>query len=113
MDFTVDTVAHSVTTEDGESDIEVTLIIENKKVAFLIEDKIDAAAQPEQADRYTTRGRKAVKSGMYDEILSSLSRRKIIFPATLRPRNMQIAFPMRTFGTVWKTNMKRRSLIVL
>lgn len=66
-DFTVEKVAHSVTTEDGESDIEAVLLIEGKKVALLIEDKIDAVAMPDQAARYSLRGKKAVQRGEYDE----------------------------------------------
>lgn len=66
-DFTVEKVARSVRTEDGESDIEAVLSIGEKRVALLIEDKIDAAAMPEQAARYNTRGQKAVDRGEYDE----------------------------------------------
>lgn len=66
-EFTVEKVAHSVMTEDGESDIEAVLSIEGKKVALLIENKIDAVAQPEQASRYVIRGRKAKARGDYDE----------------------------------------------
>ncbi|MBQ9045044.1 MAG: PD-(D/E)XK nuclease family protein [Oscillospiraceae bacterium] len=65
--FSVETVAHSVMTEDGESDIEAILSINGKKIALLIEDKIDAKAMPEQAARYQTRGQKAVARGQYDE----------------------------------------------
>lgn len=66
-DFTVVSVAHSVMTEDGESDIEAVLDIGGIKIALLIEDKIDAIAMPEQADRYRVRGDKAIQRGDYDE----------------------------------------------
>ena len=66
-DFSIEKVAHSVMTEDGESDIEVILSIDNRRIALLIEDKIDAVAMPEQAARYGIRGKKAVKRGDYDE----------------------------------------------
>ena len=66
-DFTVESVSHSVMTEDGESDIEAVLSFEGKRIALLIEDKIDAVAMPEQAARYIKRGQKAVKRGDYDE----------------------------------------------
>lgn len=66
-DFTVEKVAHSVTTEDGESDIEVILSVDGKRIALLIEDKIDAVAQPEQAERYNLRGQKTIERGDYDE----------------------------------------------
>lgn len=66
-EFSVEKVSHSVMTEDGESDIEAVLSIGGKRVALLIEDKIDAVAMPEQASRYSLRGEKAVKRGYYDE----------------------------------------------
>ena len=66
-DFSVEKVTHSVMTEDGESDVEAVLSIEGKKIALLIEDKIDALAMQEQAARYTIRGEKAVQRGEYDE----------------------------------------------
>lgn len=65
--FVVEKIAHSVMTEDGESDIEAILSLCGKKVALLIEDKIDAVAMPEQAARYSVRGKKAVERGDYDE----------------------------------------------
>lgn len=65
--FSVESVSHSVRTEDGESDIEVVLSIRDKKIALLIEDKVDAKAQPEQAARYTIRGDKALSRGDYDD----------------------------------------------
>ena len=61
-------VSHSVFTEDGETDIEVVLTLsDGRRVALLIEDKIDAQAMEQQADRYRIRGDKAVKEGKYEE----------------------------------------------
>lgn len=50
----------------GESDL--TIILENNehKVAFLIEDKINAVAQPRQYERYVERGKKGVQEKIYD-----------------------------------------------
>ena len=54
-------VSHSVFTEEGETDIEVVLTLSGgRRVALLIEDKIDAQAMEQQADRYRIRGDKAV-----------------------------------------------------
>ncbi|MBQ7703454.1 MAG: PD-(D/E)XK nuclease family protein [Firmicutes bacterium] len=62
------TVSHSVVTEDGESDIEVVITTDDqRRVALLIEDKIDAPAMDDQAARYTIRGNKAVSNDKYDE----------------------------------------------
>ncbi len=67
LEYKVTSVSHSVMTTDGESDIEVILAVGQKHVAILIEDKIDAIAQPEQAKRYQIRASKAKKQGLYDE----------------------------------------------
>ena len=50
----------------GESDL--TIVLENKghKVALLIEDKINAVAQPRQYERYVERGNKGVQEMLYD-----------------------------------------------
>ena len=62
----VENVSHSVMTNDGETDVEVIISDGNDKIAFLIEDKIDAIAQPEQAQRYIIRAEKALKEGVFN-----------------------------------------------
>ena len=47
----------------GESDITVVLESDGKRIALLIENKIDAIAMPEQAARYNLRGEKGVARG--------------------------------------------------
>ena len=51
----------------GETDITVILSDGAYKYAMLIEDKIDAVAQPDQHDRYVKRGSKAVRQGLYSD----------------------------------------------
>lgn len=51
----------------GESDITVILEIEDKRVALLIEDKVDAIAMPDQHKRYQLRGEKGKNSGEWQE----------------------------------------------
>ena len=61
-------IEHSFTDNElGESDITVVVLIENKRVGLLIENKIDAKAMPEQCARYTHRGNKGISAGEYDE----------------------------------------------
>ncbi len=68
IEFSVLNIKHSVSTEDGESDIEVLLTDGNKKkIALLIEDKINAPAMEDQADRYIIRGDKGKARGDYEE----------------------------------------------
>lgn len=65
---------HSVTHPNlGESDLILILSTpEEKKRAILIEDKIDADPQPEQADRYQRRGRVGTERGFWDEFCTCL-----------------------------------------
>ena len=51
----------------GESDITVVLEVEGRKYGFLVEDKIDAPAMPNQHERYVKRGQIGVSSREYDD----------------------------------------------
>lgn len=51
----------------GESDITAIIRIDGVRYGFLIEDKIDAAAMPEQYERYVARAEKAKAEGKYDD----------------------------------------------
>lgn len=53
--------------ELGESDITVIFEIDNKKIAFLIENKVDAIAMSEQHERYIKRGKLARERGDYSD----------------------------------------------
>lgn len=64
---TIVSVEHSKTDiELGESDITIIVQIADKKHCLLIEDKIDAVAQPEQCKRYFQRGELGIKTEEYD-----------------------------------------------
>lgn len=63
----IESISHSVTTSDGESDVEIIFNMNNQKIAFLIEDKIDAIAQPGQAKRYKIRAEKSIEEGRFDK----------------------------------------------
>ena len=47
----------------GESDITVVVESHGERIGLLVEDKIDAVAMPQQAERYVSRGEKASKQG--------------------------------------------------
>lgn len=51
----------------GESDVTVILEADGVKRAFLIEDKVDAIAMPNQHERYVKRGEKSVAEGEYSD----------------------------------------------
>lgn len=50
----------------GESDLTIILERDGHKVALLVEDKINAVAQPRQYERYVERGNKGVQEKLYD-----------------------------------------------
>ena len=52
----LESVRHSVRRSDGESDLEVQLNCSGKSIRILVEDKIDAKFQNQQAERYLRRG---------------------------------------------------------
>ena len=56
-------IRHSATTRNGESDLVLTLASPGNVHAVLIEDKIDAPAQPQQATRYERRGAEGIAAG--------------------------------------------------
>lgn len=66
-DYHIESISHSVMTNDGESDIEIIIDDGKGRTAFLIENKIDAIAQPEQFNRYMVRANKAVEQGRYTD----------------------------------------------
>ncbi len=64
------TAMHSITDDAyGESDIVLTFHLGEQRIAVLVEDKIDAIPQPDQAKRYRLRAEKMKSSGQYDEVL--------------------------------------------
>lgn len=65
-------IFHSKRNEFGETDIEVIYEYGGTKHAILIEDKISAEPQPEQAERYRSRGEKDVKDGLYEDFSTFL-----------------------------------------
>ena len=66
-DYFVHTAAHSVADADGESDITLVLQYPDKKIALMIENKIDAPTMPDQSARYRKRCQNGVQRGEYDE----------------------------------------------
>lgn len=62
-EYTIESVSHSVRDADnGETDVEIIISAGNKKVALLIEDKIDAPEQNRQYQRYVERGESKKKA---------------------------------------------------
>lgn len=71
---------HSITDEAyGESDIVLTFRSSGQSIAVLVEDKIDAAPQPDQAKRYQFRADKMKSSGRFDQIFDILDNVEGVF----------------------------------
>lgn len=57
----------SETTDAGESDVLLVVDLEDAdRLALMIEDKIDAPFQPEQANRYQQRGEQGIRGGQWN-----------------------------------------------
>lgn len=69
----------SVKTESGESDLEFTFKDDTGFVKVLVENKVDAAFQPDQVHRYMQRANKYEKSGKYREVITVLIAPEIYF----------------------------------
>jgi hypothetical protein len=54
---------HSIVSSLGQSDVEVELAVAKTRWILLLENKIDASFQPEQAARYTQRGEQYLSNG--------------------------------------------------
>lgn len=65
--YNIEKIQHSLTDENGESDITVILSNGSEKIAYLIEDKIDAEAMPKQRQRYDIRGTKGIENNIYNK----------------------------------------------
>lgn len=73
----VERVVHSFSDQFGEADLLVIVSMESpggeqRKAALLIEDKINAALQPRQAERYRLRGEHGVSKGAWDSYVTVL-----------------------------------------
>jgi len=64
---------HSIHDSEGESDLRIFFELEkSRKILFLIENKLTASFQPNQADRYQQRGISYCKNARCDEFYSVL-----------------------------------------
>lgn len=63
---------HSVMTPKGETDVLIRLHHEGQTIAVMIEDKIGAAMQPHQCERYHIRGKELCELGDFSRYLTVL-----------------------------------------
>lgn len=64
---------HSISTYNGESDV-IMIFNERrgKRIAILIENKINAIAQPRQNERYIERGKEGIENNLWDTFVTCL-----------------------------------------
>lgn len=61
---------HSITTSNGESDLELTFQRNGRLLKLLIENKVDAAFQPNQPARYVERAKTYLATGQYESVIT-------------------------------------------
>ena len=61
---------HSVSDTDGETDLLLRVTLDGRRVGILIENKIAAPEQNEQAERYHLRGIRSREAGKFDEYVT-------------------------------------------
>lgn len=88
----ITSIKHSVKTVFGESDLEVWFTKDGKSYALLIEDKINASAQPEQHQRYEHRKEEYRKQGMTEGFVF------LVAPDEYIKSNGEAAYYDRTVG---------------
>lgn len=63
---------HSVSDQDGETDLLLRVASGGRRIGILIENKVAAPEQPEQAIRYHLRGARSREAGQYDEYVTCI-----------------------------------------
>ncbi|MFA7158996.1 MAG: PD-(D/E)XK nuclease family protein [Kiritimatiellia bacterium] len=71
--------SRSVKTANGESDLELTIKVAGGAIRVLVENKVDAAFQPNQPERYTDRANEYEKSGKYQRVVTVVIAPKVYF----------------------------------
>jgi len=71
--------ARSVTTASGESDLEFTVKSSDGKIRILVENKVDAAFQPRQPERYAERAEDYLQNGGFAEVITVLVAPEVYF----------------------------------
>ena len=71
--LSVTSAARSVTTSNGESDLEVSFTDGHRTTHVLIENKVDAPLQPSQGERYQARAEMYVEQGEHEVVIAVLT----------------------------------------
>ncbi|MDD1633544.1 MAG: PD-(D/E)XK nuclease family protein [Methylococcaceae bacterium] len=82
----------SATDSIGESDVEVFVHVGDEIVAILIEDKVHAAAQPRQAERYRERGEGHVRAGRCQRVITVLIAPQVYLGGKVRGFDKAISY---------------------
>ncbi|OSZ72112.1 hypothetical protein CAP39_01715 [Sphingomonas sp. IBVSS1] len=63
---------HSLSDQDGETDLLLRVRVGSERIAILIENKIGAPSQQEQDKRYHLRGRRAAEAGRFERFVTAI-----------------------------------------
>ena len=69
---TFDGAWHSVSDGDGETDLLLRVVVDGKRTAILIENKVAAAEQDRQDQRYHIRGARSRDAGLYETYITCI-----------------------------------------
>lgn len=111
VDYNIERIEHSLTDENGESDITVIFSKDNIRIALLIENKIDAVAMPNQRYRYDLRGAKGVEKGIYDKFFVFITAPQDYLNENLEAQKYEIRISYEELRTYFANDIFAQSLI--
>ena len=87
-------VVHSASTRNGESDLVIVIAGPQGRHAILVEDKIDAPAQPQQAKRYKSRGEEGIAAGEWSSFSVLLMAPEEYLQANCEPYPHELSYQL-------------------
>lgn len=78
-DLALEEANRSVNTDSGESDLELTVMNSERRIKILVENKIDAAFQPDQPERYRQRAEAYRRTAHFTEVSAVVTAPAVYF----------------------------------
>ena len=100
---------HSVSDTDGESDLLLRVSIGNRRVGVLIENKINAPEQDQQAERYHIRGIRSREAGKFDDYVTVMCAPQRYFDALPADSMYQHRVPYEAIAKWFERSEGRRA----
>ena len=109
--YQVTDIYHSLSDNNGESDITIILENDKEKIGLLIEDKIDSIAMPRQKERYDKRGNKGITSKLYDRYFVFIIAPKEYLDSNLEAKKYNYKLSYEEIREILKDDLYATSLI--